>query len=761
MIRYTLQLFFALIPLLASAKPGDTIQVKAHDETDMTSNGAYDQWAEFPSEGKQFKRVTLNYTMGCASNGCSEWDYTTRVYAMKPTGKIDSTRRQHPLYRVNGRTPDSIALSRSPTFQVRYDSSEQEIDTFQRDTLQVIKYVANGNGVQPSDTLVRWPANYYRYIFDNNNQLVDSQLVEADSTWVNKELTYYETSPNFRKEELARAITPYGGYMKLGRQGFDNSWQRTFRFDVTDFRKLLRDSVKIRVFYDGFSSGFSATINFNFIEGKPNRKIARIYNLYQGDYPYRNPQDFEQNQMPEKSLNIGEDVEEAKIRVIPSGHGFDNDKNCAEFCRKHYKLNVNGEQAIRKLIWRDDCGMNPTFPQGGTWLLNRAGWCPGSRVTVNEHNISSQIQKGENTFDFDLEEINWSGDQRPSYDFAVQLITYKGTRNEKDAALTSIIAPSKKDAHDRINPIAMSPRVEVKNKGNTVINSLNFEYGASGAITNTYQWSGTLEPMERKVITLSRKIYGWRAGKSPFIAKITEVDGEDDGNPRNNEKQTEFEAPDVLPDKFQFRLNTNRQAGQNTLTIVQATGDTIYHKSDFDANANYNKTISLPDLQAEYKLILDDDDPSQSSPRDENGLFYPFLDQAGRGSFNLKEEGQFGSFIKNFNPNFGSRLVYHFATGESGATGEEFFTSQEDKVRKIPGVEIQPNPTGGNLSITTKAEIDEWQVVDQLGRVVHEKSVGSNGRQNIRMNVDHLEPGIYYLKGNKAQQLVTKKFIVQ
>ncbi len=746
-------ILFCLSPFLMLAESGDTTTITAHNATDMTSYGAYDEWVAFPSSDKSFRAVQMTYTLGCASSGCSEWDYTTKVIALDPTGEIDSTRKSHPRFRVSGVDTPSIAVSREPTYQLIYDTARQTVDTVELKPFQILVYAVEGEKVVVKDTFNRWPSNYYRYVLDSNGNRIDSNFVEPDSTWQNQQLTYYQTEPVFEKYELSRVITPYGGYMKTGRQGFDNNWKRRYRFNVTDFRNILRDSLKIRVFYEGYSSGFAATIRFRFTEGQANKQVKSVYNLYQGGFPYESPSKFEKEQMPAKTLNIANGIEQAKIRIIPSGHGFDNNTNCAEFCKKHYNLKVNGNQVARQLIWRNDCGRNATYPQGGTWLLDRANWCPGTRVTIYEHNVTEAIKAGKNSFNVDLEPINWTGEQRPSYNFTVQLITYKEVREQLDAALTTIKAPTTKDAYARQNPVAMAPKVEVKNKGTKPVSELAFAYGADGAVTNNFQWEGNLAPMEQRTIQFPAKIKDWRTqGQSPFRVKITKVNGGKDGITINNAKATPFNSPPILPKAFVIWLTTNNQAQQNSLYIVRANGDTVFQRTDLEPNTRYRDSVQLPDKMAEYQLILDDDVPDQQSPADENGLFYPFLQRFGQGNFALRQPGRVGRLIKQFNPDFGSRITYHFATGRG------FFVGNNQPSSTDAPFTVRPNPTDGQLTVETGMNVEKWRVVDQLGRVVHRQK-GSRGGSH-RLNLSHLEPGIYFLQAWDAGNVVKRKVLV-
>ena len=85
--------------------------------------------------------------------------------------------------------------------------------------------------------------------------------------------------------ELGRAITPYGTYMNpanggYGTNGYDENWEHTFVYDITDYQHLLVDSVEIDAFYSGWSSGFSATLDFEFIEGTALGEVLRLRNVY-------------------------------------------------------------------------------------------------------------------------------------------------------------------------------------------------------------------------------------------------------------------------------------------------------------------------------------------------------------------------------------------------------------------------------------------------------------------------------------------------
>ena len=68
--------------------------------------------------------------------------------------------------------------------------------------------------------------------------------------------------------------------MAQGQYGFSNVWTHEYSWDITDFAPLFTDSIPIRIFYHGWSSGFSEPVDFNFVEGRPQREVLEIQNVW-------------------------------------------------------------------------------------------------------------------------------------------------------------------------------------------------------------------------------------------------------------------------------------------------------------------------------------------------------------------------------------------------------------------------------------------------------------------------------------------------
>ena len=54
-------------------------------------------------------------------------------------------------------------------------------------------------------------------------------------------------------------------------------------------------------------------------------------------------------------------------------------------------------------LYKDDCGFNAIWPQGGAWIFDRANWCPGEAVPIFNHEITPYITAGDSaTFDINF-----------------------------------------------------------------------------------------------------------------------------------------------------------------------------------------------------------------------------------------------------------------------------------------------------------------------------------------------------------------------
>lgn len=632
------------------AGPGDTTKIQVHDETDMTWYVRYKEKALFPSLGTDYHRINMKFTLGCATGGCSDWDYTVLIRVLHRTGAIDST--------------------------------------FSIDTI-------------------------------STNPIV------IDTTW-----TPFDVIEPF---EIGRMITPYGGYMARGDFGYDNSWEHEYIYDVTDYESILRDSVEIEVFYQGWSAGFSADLKFEMIEGVPARNVSKIQNVYpQGGFSFRNTNTVEANNLVPVDIQFEPTTQYAALHILPTGHGFDNAPNCAEFCERDYFVKIDGQTLFTQSMWRDDCGLNPIFPQGGTWIYDRANWCPGTKAWTYEHNISPYITGGQTQeIDVDLEPYTVSANdpQAPSYNWSTILLEFDGYAHQNDVELMEIISPSTHDEYTRINPACGNAILTIRNKGAQPLTSCVIEYGYENATIHSYTWQGNLGMMESEQVELSLGGPGdWQQSQpsNRFIARVSMPNGVQDEYALNDASVSHFEPTPIHAGNLRLNIRTNG-AGSDTWWELKDHMGTVVNSGDGYNNYQFvNEDLNL--TPGCYHLQVHD--------RSKNGLDFAWNND-GNGFVRLYEQGV-NTPIKTFLPNFGTQIDYWFSVGIGlGA----------DEIEMNSGLfGVQPNPAQSQLEIFWKdgSEQAEVKVIDVSGRQV--LNLNAEGIGGAIIDVNQLPRGVYLLQ---------------
>ena len=649
----------------------DTIQVYAHESTQMNRHGNYDNKVYFPTEGSEYRKVYMYFTLGCADGGCSDWDYDVLTQIMHNTGKIDSTVTKL----------DTISLS---------------------------------------------------------------PLV-VDTTWrVFNVLEPYE---------LGRFITPYGSYMNFrnpsyGNQGFDSSWNHTFRYDVTDYASLLKDSVIIRAKYNGWSAGFSADIRFEFIKGTPQRPVIAIKNLYTKGGRYVSSEQFERDIIPARKLEIPYGTKSAVAKVLVTGHGNNSGTNCGEFCDKDYYFKVNGEQMFTHRMWREDCGIVPLRPQGGTYLYSRANWCPGDKVHEQRWELTSFLNTDSIELDMDIESYTNEVDGgNSSHNISSTVFFYGSDNYTFDAEINTIIAPSTHSEHINYNPSCGQVIVVIKNNAHAPLTSTKIRYGALNGKMRTEVWTGNLAFEEMDTVYLPSPYWdGVSMGTNQFMAElVTPNQRYNDENKANNKFVSTFNlAPRWEP--FRFMLRTNGYPQENKLTITNERGEVVWEKSDFEANKNFIEDVTLP--SGCYELLLSDDG--------NDGLDWWVYRQTGQtaranGSFRVfKQSGGVYAFASDF----GNEFRMNFIVGQMDI--------QEAPIEMSEDFEIYPNPTSGRVNVHIP-ELNEGnaeiEVFDMLGRRVLSFFKPTDIEHLALIDISELMDNMYVVKVTVGDQSVSEKIL--
>ena len=634
------KIYFILLLFIftTNAFSSDTTTVRIHDHTDMTWYGNYDAWGLLPDSSLNYRKIYLHYTMGCATGGCSDWDYTTQIFVRHRTGELDTA----------------------------------------------------------------------------FNEIIENY-------------------------ELARVITPYGSSLA-------NNWEFTTTFDITDFVQILRDSVEIRCHYSGWSSGFSATLDFEFIEGTPARDVVKVENIYSGGYNYTTSADFEANNLIPKKFLIDQNSTGAMVKMATTGHGFDNNQSAAEFKPINYFVKIDGTQTHTQYNWDANCGENPIYPQGGTWIYDRANWCPGTRAQAFDHEITPHITSGDSVeVNIDFQSYSWSGTQTPSYIIECQLFQYEDPNFVNSAEIIDIIKPSLKDEYSRKNPICGNPLIKIRNYGSAPLTTLEIEYKVVGGSVHTYNWSGNLAFLETEEVELPN-LNNWSGAANIFEVTLKNPNGQTDDYDANNSMQSEFEMVPEYPETFALWVQTNAgvintltQESETSWDFYDANGTSVFTSGSLVSNTQFRDTLSF--TPGCYTFVMED--------TDEDGLDF-WANSDGGGMVRFREIG--ASWLKSFNADFGTNIIHQFTIGGSQSTNQE----------SNNGWKVFPNPTKNNIIIEgvsdTKSEII---ILNSLGEEVIKLINRNSGFISETIDLSKLETGIYFVKIRDDKSQIIKKVVKQ
>ncbi|MCB9233558.1 MAG: T9SS type A sorting domain-containing protein [Bacteroidia bacterium] len=605
-------------------------------------------------------------------------------------------------------------------------------DSVAQTPIPLVIYGDSALAPMSTDTLWVWEPYNGGYVYDTLGNPVSSTFVGADTTIYKEEWPYFGVPFEVvDRYEIGRFITPYGIGLDLG-SGF------TWKYDVTDYRPLLSDSVHLA------AGNWQELLDMKFllIEGTPPRDAYKVENVWVGSPTYTNTIE---NFLNSRTLNVDADMEMLDLKWRQTGHGFGGNENCAEFCKKTLSLAINGFTGVyTKDVWRNTCGLNPVFPQGGTWIYDRANWCPGAEVTTYAFELSNFAQAGgQITIDPSMTSYTYQGGgSTPRYEIESQLVSYKGPNFSLDACIYDVISPSDQDLYVRRNPICKDPVIVIRNDGSTPLTSLDITYGQVGGTQQTFQWTGNLDFLKTEEVTLTNGVV-WDGSTNAFEVTVSNPNGGADQYAHNNTYRTTYTNPPTQPGDLVLVFKTNSAVNETKYRLYNSAGTILYQSSPFWAPNTINRdTFHLNDDC--YQLYIWD--------TGKDGLEF-FANNDGTGYVDLWQDG--GGLLHSFEANFGTELVYNFKVGTGVGISDPISSRQ---------VRVYPNPTNSQLNI--EVELDyrqslDLEIMSMFGQVVCQKNLGEVKLSKTTVDMSDHAKGVYLVNLRTPRGISSHKVVVE
>ena len=539
--------------------------------------------------------------------------------------------------------------------------------------------------------------------------------------------------------ELARYITPYGNT-------FNSTFKSSWTLDVTDFASFLHDSVEIEYIHTGYETnvgrGWLVSVDFALIEGTPVMNPIAFKRLWHGSFPYGNATNPIENYLGADTVTLNFNTANLRLKVTQSGHGADANY-CAEFCSKTRTIYFDNSLVDTKQVWRL-CGTNPIYPQGGTWVYDRANWCPGNWVYPSVNNFAVA---GGSTHIVDMNMQNYNVTS-PSANYVIegQLFEFGPLNNSIDAAIDEILAPTDKFEFSRSNPTCNNPKIRIKNNGSTPITSATIKYGLVGEPESTFNWTGTINTFATTDVDLPGLI-SYTSGNRIFKAYIADINNTADQYVYDDTAYSNAYVPEVMDTVFILLVKTNNYPTENGYTLYDENNNIIVQRlaGTLAANTIYRDTIHATPGCYRYEITDSGDD----------GLYWRANSAQGTGYHRILRLNN--SIARNFERDFGSRYSYRFVSSPGAIVG---INNQE----RYADIVVYPNPTKGiiyaDITLTSTSPL-EVSVYNPLGQLVAEQSRSNFNAGIISFDFKNQPKGIYLVKVVANDQVKVQRVILE
>ena len=442
-----------------------------------------------------------------------------------------------------------------------------------------------------------------------------------------------------------------------------------------------------------------------------------------------------------------------------SGHGSD-DNGCGEFCSKYYNLKINGTAVSQKQLWKSDCGKNDIYPQTGTWLYERANWCPGQIVYPIKHDISA-FTSPSSTFSVDIDMEPYTSPTQTNtggYNIVSQLISYSAPNYSLDVSIEDIIAPSNNPNYARSNTICSTPKIKIKNTGTDLVTQVVFSYNINGGSASTYTWTGNLNFLEDTVIELDHLLQLYNGNISNqfnvLIDKVNGING--DQNTFNNIYSSIYNSVKVYPNTIIVFFSTNAATSiinpsfnESHWTIKDASGNVVASRNNLLNSHVYKDTVHLPD--GCYTFSMNDDGCDGISW----WAYSSYPTNPGTGTLRFNKLGT-PAPLKNFNGDFGCQIFERFMTSST-------VTSIDDLENKT-NFQLYPNPAASIINIlfnVNKIQNINYTITDVTGKEIKQGELNSIGSDLYSIDTDDLSNGMYFMSCRfEKSESITQKFVI-
>lgn len=303
------------------------------------------------------------------------------------------------------------------------------------------------------------------------------------------------------------------------------------------------------------------------------------------------------------------------------------------------------------------------------------------------------------------------------------------TSNNYDAAIYSAIVPQTV-CSDEITPV-----VNIKNYGAVELTSLDFFYSVNDSEDIPFSWTGNLAQGELEEVTLPTFMYT-PTDDNTINIWCESPNGEIDELPQNNFYDQMSEGSQNYPENCKFMVLVMDNPEAITWNITDENGTIIEEGGPYTNIGFKIHPFTFPETGC-YKLSLFD-----ATGQGLSGYSYVITDDNDDVLWT------------------GGEFTYETTVGLAYG-----ITVDIDETISANDISIHPNPISNNanieFSLVDNSDVN-ISVFDILGKNVMNIYSGemSSGLQSIRMNSNELNNGVYFIRIQMNNEIITKKVMI-
>ena len=311
-------------------------------------------------------------------------------------------------------------------------------------------------------------------------------------------------------------------------------------------------------------------------------------------------------------------------------------------------------------------------------------------------------------------------------------LTEFGPANDYDVALTDL-----RNIPEGNCSGSVAPSVTIRNNSDIELTQADINYSVNGEELTTIEWTGNLGYLETADIDLP-SIDFINQDENTVTVYTANPNGNLDEFPKNDTLRQDFTIAMSVPTTVNLMIRLDDYPEETSWELTNSNDEVVYSGGSYTVpGGNVNETFELDEFEC-YSFVMYDDGG--------NGLESP--------AFFILFYGASSTILNG--DDFGKMSSTEFTTGWVGV-GENI---------KSTDLTVFPNPFNDKTNVSfylNSSQNVTVDVYDAMGKKVSTIDSGllTEGPQTLELDASELTKGVYFIRMNVNNELISNKIIIE